>query len=107
MDDKIIFVTAFKDIGRKDINLFSRSGDEYCNYFYNLASNIDYNLVVFIEQELKHEMLKKYKFGYNICFVDFNSVETFYHKHLAREEEIIQSDVYKNKIPRVKCMQSL
>jgi hypothetical protein len=100
MDDAMIFVTAFKDIGRA-----YRSNDKYFTWFYNLASNIDYNLVVFIEQEIKYEILKKYKFGHNVCFVDFNSVETFYHKYLMREEEIIQSDIYKHKIPTVRKAQ--
>jgi len=95
MNNTLLFVTAFKDIGRAN-----RSNDKYFTWFYNLANNIAYNLVVFVEANIQCELLQKYTFRSNIYFADLNGAETFYHKYLLREEEIMQSDVYKNKIIR-------
>ena len=93
----IVFVTAFKDIGRK-----TRSNDVYYNYFFNLANNIEYKLVVFLEAKIKEELLQKYTFKSNIYFMEMNCVPTFYDKYLEKEEIIISSEIYKNKIPTMR-----
>jgi hypothetical protein len=95
----VIFVTAFKDIGRNNYSHYKRSNDKYFESFFNIASNIEYTLVVYLEENIKNELLKKYTFKPNIIFVDMDKVDTFYDKFLEKDKIIIQSEIYKNKIP--------
>jgi len=96
--DKIIFVTAYKDIGRSNWKTFKRSNEEYLNYFINLASNITYKLIVYVESNIRR-ILSKYKFNSNIIFYDLEPVNTFYNKYIHIEKDIINSEEYKLKIP--------
>jgi len=96
----IIFVTAFKDIGRSHYHHYTRTNEEYFHYFINLANNIEYTLVVYLEESVRNELLKKNTFKSNIIFLNMKNVDTFYDKYLENDQEIIQSDEYKNKIPQ-------
>jgi len=98
--ENIIFVTAFKDIGRINWKNYQRGNDEYFNYFYNLAKNINYTLIVYVETDIKNELKKRYSFNDNIIFKDFNEAEeTFFNKYMGAEKTIMSSSIYQSKIP--------
>jgi hypothetical protein len=98
--EKIIFITAFKDIGRGNWNtLCPRTNEEYFEYFLNLTRNINHFLIVYLDDDIKIELLSKYTFKSNIIFLNLNSVNTFYNKFLSLDEEVMNNPVYKNKIP--------
>lgn len=95
----IIFVTAFKDIGRNAWKTHIRTNDDYFNYFFNLANNINYKLIVYVDNEVKNELLIKYHFTDNVIFKNIDCVLTFYEKYLNEETEIINSNIFKSKVP--------
>jgi hypothetical protein len=100
LKNDIIFVTAFKDIGRGNWQtLCPRKNEEYFEYFLNLTNNIEYTLIVYLDINIKNELLNKYKFKNNIVFLDLNSVDTFYDKYLFQDNIIMNSTEYKSKIP--------
>jgi len=100
MDDKeIIFITAFKDINRTNWSKFERSTELYINYFYTLADNIKYKLIVYLEKNVKELVTKNKQFNENIIFEDLNIVNTFFDKFIENDKKIIENDIYKNKIP--------
>lgn len=96
---QILFVTAYKDINRSTWMHYGRSNKEYFECFFRLAQNIEFNLVVYIEDKTFQELNLLYKFKPNIIFKSLNSVVTFYDKYLNEDRKIITSAVYKNKIP--------
>jgi hypothetical protein len=60
--NEIIFVTAYKDIKRMNWkNCFIRSNQLYIDLFYNLAYNINYKLVVYVEEEIYKIITNKTK----------------------------------------------
>jgi hypothetical protein len=98
--ENIIFVTAFKDIGRINWKNYQRSNDDYFNNFYNLAKNINYTLVVYLETDIINEVKKRYSFNNNIIFKEFNEVEEiFFNKYMGAEKKIMSSSIYQRKIP--------
>jgi hypothetical protein len=98
MNRDIIFVTAFKDIDRKNWKNFRCSNDTYFNHFYRLAKNIKYLLIVYLEPYFINKM-KGIKFNNNIIFKNINEVDSFYNKYIELDNKIIDSDEYKSKIP--------
>lgn len=96
--NSILFVTAFKDIGRTQWNDLSRSNDTYIENFLNLARNISYKLVVYVENCIL-ERLQSYNLSSNIILLLSSNVETFYDKYVESNRAIINSYEYKNKIP--------
>ena len=99
MENNILFVTAFQDINRKSWKVISKTNEQYFNEFFNLANNIDYNLIVFINDVIKEELFKKYKFKSNIHFFNIDNINTFFNKFLESQTNIINSYLYKQKIP--------
>jgi hypothetical protein len=98
--DKILFITAFKDIGRENWPTHKRSIEDYFNYFNILAQNIKYNLIVFLEKDIKEKLLDKYTFKNNIIFRDLKNVNTFYDKYLEEERRVICDKRFQIKIPK-------
>lgn len=96
--NSIIFCTAFKDIGRKNWSNVPRSNDEYLQCFLNLARNIMYKLVVYLDQSM-YDRLKKFYLRPNIELRLLSDVKTFYDEYLENERQMMASDTYKNKIP--------
>jgi len=78
----IIFVSAFKDIGRSTWNECRRTNETYIEYFKNLVCNIKYKLVVYVEPTLELSDLPS-----NII-IDFTKVNTFFDKYLDIEKKI-------------------
>jgi len=95
----IIFTTAFKDINRENWNCYEMSTGRYIDYFYTLSDNIKYKLIVYLESDVKDIVTKNHSFNSNIVFEDLNSVNTFFDKFIEKDEIIINSDIYKSKIP--------
>ena len=48
--NNILFITAFKDIGRKNWKSHTRSNEDYYYYFLLLSKNIDYTLEQVVER---------------------------------------------------------
>ena len=51
--DNILFITSFKDIGRSNWTSHKRTNEEYFNYFLNITNNINYKLIVYLDEEIK------------------------------------------------------
>ena len=100
--NNILFVTSFKDIGRNTWVDYKRTNEEYFNYFLNLTNNIDYTLIVYLDDEIKNELLSKYSFGKNIIFDKIKNVNTFYEKYLEEEKRVMSSPQFQKKIPKHK-----
>lgn len=98
-DKDIIFVTAYKDINRKEWEYYNASNDYYINYFYNLANNIKYKLIVYLEDDIRSIITNNAQFNDNIIFKNLNEVDTFYNKYIENDRKIINSDIYRKKIP--------
>ena len=100
MDNDIIFITAYKDIGRNTWHKFNRSNEIYFNNFILLCNNIKYTLLVYIENNIREQILINYSFNTdNIIFKDYHSVSTYLDKYLKNDKIIMSSDIYKDKIP--------
>lgn len=99
MTKEILFVTAYKDIGRSNWEYYRRNNDEYIECFLNMANNIEYNLVVFINDDIR-QLLVSHGFcpKPNIFFYDLPE-DTFLTKYGQIENDIINSAEYKSKIP--------
>jgi hypothetical protein len=96
----ICFVTAFKDIGRNNWKTHKRTMDEYLQYFYKMAKNMKYNLIVYVDDNIKEKILKELGNNYkNIIIENINNVETFLQTYLDKEREIIDSVEFKSKLP--------
>ena len=103
----ILFVTAYKDIGRSNWINYNRDNSEYFNCFLKLAHNIEYTLIVFVDDDVMEYLTTRYTFKSNIIFKKLNGVDTFLDKYLDQDLTIMSSDEYKNKIAypnRVECI---
>ena len=99
MNNNILFVTAYRDIFRNKWNVIPRTNDFYCEAFYKYVSRINYNILVFVDKNIKSYLITKYIFKSNVFFYDIDTCERFYDKYIEIETKIINSDIYKNKIP--------
>ena len=96
--DSILFVTAYRDIDRKNWANYNRTTDDYLCYFFRLADIIQYPMMVFLEEPLL-EKLAEYKFSSWIVFERLDKVATFYAEFLEKDREIMASKISKDKIP--------
>jgi hypothetical protein len=97
----IIFVTMFKNIGRDSWKSYSRSEQDYLDYFKHLAENIEYPLVVYVENHILKKIvaLESVKLRSNIILIDSSTIKTYLDTHLESEKQIMNSEAYKQKIP--------
>ena len=95
----ILFVTAYKDIKRSNWGHYKRNNHEYFSSFLCLAECIEFDLVVYVEDDIYEQLCNKTIFKPNIIFKNLNSVNTFFDRYLESEQIIINSAIYKNKIP--------
>ena len=97
----ILFITAYRDIGRNNWKSISRTNQTYLENFFNLINNINntYNIIVYVEDNIKNEIYKFHNLPSNIIIKNINYVDDFYTKYQTIEEQIIVSDAYKQLIP--------
>ena len=108
MTSKLCYITGFLDIGRKDWNEFQRSFEDYFSSFTPLADMFNkmtdsnksyYHLVVFIDKKCSR-YVKEYLQAKNITVIeideDFLTANIPAWSRLAREQEIMNSDKFKN-----------
>ena len=99
MNKDILFVTAYKDINRSKWPIIPRSNNEYFQKFKLITESIKHNLVVFVEDDIKLQLIQQYNFPPNILFHDLSGINIFFNNHLSNQIQIIESETYKNKIP--------
>lgn len=99
----ILFVSAFKDIGRTNWNSeFCRTTESYIELFGNLIQHIKYELIVFLEPNILKQVQSRYgellKTLNNIVFLNLQDVNTFFNKYLEQERKVMYSSVYQEKV---------
>lgn len=98
MED-ILFITAYKDIGRSKWNNSARTNDEYFSKFVSITKQIQHTLIVFVEEDIHQQLKTKYTFSDNIIFCDLPKEGLFYDRFLDSQRQIIESREYQEKIP--------
>jgi hypothetical protein len=96
--NSIIFTSAFKDIGRNNWSNYGRTNELYIETFLNLANNIDYILIVYVEEPMYNTLLSC-NLKSNIVLISYSNVNTFYNAYIENERKMISSIEYKQKIP--------
>ena len=94
----ILFVSAFKDIGRDKWAISPRSVGQYISNFLNLAHTITYRLIVFVEPAIE-DALRTHSLPANIELRKSADVTTFYDMYIDNETRMMGSDEYRTKIP--------
>ena len=97
MSKDILFITAYKDIGRKDWNYYYRTNKEYFTNFRLLIKNINYKLIVYVDNDIRNKLIAEC--NNNVIFMDINNIDSFLKKYLEIDKHIMNSKTYKNKIP--------
>ena len=98
----ILFITAYKDIGRKTWNNYSRTNNEYFKCFFKLVEKIEYTLIVYVEDDILSDLVNlstDILCKPNVIFKNLKDVDTFFDKYVNDDKQIISSDIYQNKIP--------
>jgi len=103
LTNNVAIVTAFIDIGRGKWSNWERDEHYYVNSFLNYL-NIDYKMVVFIDEKYIFKVLKAYdesKFK-NKIFIPINKewvlTNIYAWKQLEKDNSIITSQEYKNSV---------
>jgi hypothetical protein len=86
----VLFVTAYKDINRKNWPGFTRTTDTYIEWFGNLQKN-PIRLICFCDDYIKKSLETKY--GFNCCY-PYDEENTFF-KDIDIHKQIINSDDYR------------
>lgn len=97
---RILFTTAFVDIGRKDWSKDSRKNEIYFENFYRmLDEGFEYPLIVYTHTWAIEHMRSTRTFPSNISFVDVDRVDTFLKEpYMSRETAIMKSASYIEKV---------
>ena len=68
-----------------------------------------YNIILFVDNDIETYLKTNYKITSNVLFYDIKNYNSFYNKYMDIEAKIINSDIYKNKIPsdRKNCPEHL
>lgn len=96
----VLYVTAFRDIGRGAWKFYRRPNEEYIKYFLLMAENITGTLLVFLEAGLLEVLSARLSNRKNIIFRPIDGVTTFYDTHMDRERRIMDSKEYSTLIPQ-------
>ena len=83
----ILFISAFKDLGRGEWKGFERSVDTYCGWFTNLIQN-PIRIVLFAEEDIRKKLEEEVGFRHSL---PYEPEKTFLGSHLQKEREILQS----------------
>lgn len=103
-----LFITAYKDIGRRHWKAYERPQEKYITVFTKMAIEISkyYSLIVYCTEEVKNECITMLKNNYtldsfpeNVIFIPLESVNTFYDKYIETERSIMKSPEYNSWIP--------
>jgi len=103
-----LFVTAYKDIGRRYWNAYERPQSKYISVFTKMALSISkfYTLIVYCSKEVQQECLEECKkvfsldqFPPNVIFYGLEEVNTFYDRYIETERAIMRSPEYNQNIP--------
>lgn len=90
----ILYVTAFKALGRESWKHWARPNDNYFQNFRNLLTRLKYDLVVFIENSLaekvRETILEVPGAADRVTVMDYSAVDSFIAKHLAAERACMQ-----------------
>lgn len=89
-EQKVLLVTAFRDIHRGEWNVFRRGRGLYLEWFSMLAALRNLQLVCYCEEELKKELPAG---AYHIR--DYDIDDTFYPIYYDREKEIMEQPGFK------------
>lgn len=89
-DQKVLLVTAFRDINRGTWNAFRRSCRLYMEWFSMLAALRGLRLVCYCEDELQKELPPG-----SYAIRDYDMDDTFYRTYYDREKEIMQRPDFK------------
>ncbi len=95
MTNKILFITAFKDIGRSNWNKdsYQRTTETYLQYFNLLIKN-NFELICFCEDDIKEIIHNKFNFKNTY---PYDKENTFY-KYYEKQKEIMYSKEFKKLI---------
>ncbi len=88
----ILFISAFKDLGRGDWKGFERSVDKYCTWFKYLIQN-PIRIVLFAEEDVRKKLEQEVGFRHSL---PYEPESTFLGSHLEKEREILQSAKHQN-----------
>lgn len=95
--NSLLFVTAFKNIGRDKWHIIPRTVETYCSDFLNLVNNLDYKLLVYVEDDM-FDYLKQMNLRSTVQLIHSKEVYTFYDEYIENEREMISSDDYQAKV---------
>lgn len=89
-EQKVLMVTAFRDISRGTWNAFRRSRRLYLEWFSRLAGLCNLHLVCYCEEELQKELPPG---SYTLRAYDIG--DTFYNTYFEKEKEIMEQPDFK------------
>lgn len=100
---KILFVTAFKELGRERWTYYARRTDEYFEYFTNLVRTLPHPLAVFIEDGLRarvQAVIDAAAASDRVTVSDYGSVDSFLVKYLERERAVMAAPEFRQLVAR-------
>ncbi len=100
---KILFVTAFKELGRERWTYYARRTDEYFEYFANLVQTLPHPLAVFIEDGLRarvQAVIDAAAASDRVTVSDYGSVDSFLVKYLERERAVMAAPEFRQLVAR-------
>lgn len=98
----LLFVCAFKDIGRDRWDFMRRNLEEYSSYFRNLAENIDYRMILYIDQKtLAYLRMAEITMNSNIEIRNYDIPGSFLDKYIELDESIIKNFEYRQKLSKI------
>jgi len=101
-EERILFITAYKDIKRALWSHYTMTNADYVTHFLNLLHNMIYDTVVFVEQHIFDLIMKMSNntVKSNIIFVNMDNYiqNTFFTTLMEKDRVIMNSDIYKNKL---------
>lgn len=95
---KILFVTAFKELGRERWAHYARRTDEYFDYFANLVQTLPHPLTVFIEDGLRaraQAVIDAAAAADRVTVRDHGAVDSFLTKYLERERAVMAAPEFR------------
>jgi len=108
-DKDIIFITAFRDIGRSSWSHYQRNTVEYIQRFFNLTLKLNNRIVAFVDPPVIQTILTSFanaevqtngaiKFPVNLTLVSYGTPK-YWREFFELDCTILSSESYKNLIP--------